>query len=182
MAGGVEGQQPGPLPPREGKGQQAFRQLTDRLLIGPHQICGEVFGLDAEIEQGAGSLHQGAAHQGTPRAVHGQGKLGGGGLGVQLPGAVHDEAAGTPLQQSGLQTQPGQHPLVLQILPRSVQGQGKQDPLPRPRGQLLRPSDHTDLPAGQRAAQHPVQAALPLPVLQGRYAYVQHHGITFLMN
>ena len=73
MAGGVEGQQAGPFPAREGECQEALRQFPDCLLIGPHQVRREILGLDTEVGQGAGGLHQGPAHQGAPRAVHSQG-------------------------------------------------------------------------------------------------------------
>lgn len=125
MAGGVEGQQVGPLPGGENKGLRLVGQLPGGGLIGPQQIGPQVFGLDAEVGQGAGGLHQRPAHQGAPRQVHGQGQLGRRGLGVELPRPIHNQAAGAALQQVCLPAQAGQHAEIFEVLPRLVQGQSE---------------------------------------------------------
>ena len=160
MAGGVEDQQLRPLLLGESEGVQTLDQLLCRRQIGPHQVGAQVFGLDAEVDQGAGGLHQGAAQQGTARPIHGQGQLRCRGFGVELPRAVHNQSTGAPFQQLGLPAQPGEHPVVLQILPRLVQGQGKQKPLPLELREVLGPADQPNLPAGQSLVQYPVQAGL----------------------
>ena len=125
MAGGVEGQQIGPLPGGEHEGLRLAGQFPGSRLIGPRQVGAQVFGLDAEVGQGAGGLHQGTAHQGASRLVHGQGQLGRRRLGVELPGPVHDQAAGAALQQICLPAQAGQHAEIFEVLPRLIQGQGE---------------------------------------------------------
>ena len=90
----------------------------------------QILGLDAEIFQRPGGLHQGPAHQRTPGLIHGKGQLGGGGLGEKLTGAVHQDTRRRPLQQRLVLTQAGKHLDILKIQPRLVQPHGKQQFLP----------------------------------------------------
>ena len=125
VAGGVEGQKPGADPGRKGEALHLVRQIPGGRLIGSLQIGAQILGLNAEIGQGAGGLHQGTAHQGTPRHVQCQGQLRRGGFGIQFPRSIHQQAASTSLQQARLLTQPAQHAEIFQILSRPVQGEGK---------------------------------------------------------
>ena len=99
MAGGVEDQQLRPLLLGESEGVQTLDQLLCRRQIGPHQVGAQVFGLDAEVGQGARPLHQRPPDEGASRHICGQGQLSGGGFGVQLSGAIHDQRGGASLQQ-----------------------------------------------------------------------------------
>ena len=125
MAGGVEGQEAGAFLLWEAGALQPLRQIPDGSLIGPHEGGSLDLGLDLEVGQGARPLHQGPADEGAARPVQGQGQLGGGRLGVQLPCPVHHQGGSAALQQPGLGPQPGQHPDVLRVDPPLPQGKGE---------------------------------------------------------
>ena len=179
VAGGVEHQQLGPNVAGKDLMLQPLGGVRYRGLIGSGQVGAQIFGLDAEVGQGAGGLHQGAAQQGAPGTVHGQSQLCRRGLGVELSGAVHNETAGAALQQFRLPAQPGEHPVILKILSGLVQRQGKQDTLALELREVLGAADKPDLPACQSTVQHPVQPSLVRRVGEGGIEYSQGHTLTF---
>lgn len=78
------------------------------------------------------------------------------------PGPSTISAAVHPSSRSGLPPQPGEHAVILQILSRPVQGQGKQDPVSRPQVQLLRGADGPPLPVRQGVGEDTGQADVRL--------------------
>ena len=182
VAGGVEDQQLRPLLLGESEGVQTLDQLLCRRQIGPHQVGAQVFGLDAEVGQGARPLHQRPPDEGASRHICGQGQLSGGGFGVQLSGAIHDQRGGASLQQVRLPPQPGEHAVILQILSRPVQGQGKQDPVSRPQVQLLRGADGPPLPVRQGVGEDTGQADVRLRPARVWMDQNDGHEITFFKS
>ena len=129
MAGGVEHQQLRAVLGQISGLLQPFCQLLGGSPVGSRQVRPQIIGLDLEVGQVSRPLHQGAAHKGTARQVGGQCQLGGGGLGVQVRGPVHDQPGSTARQQLRLPAHPGQHPDILQVHSLRPQRQGEEEPL-----------------------------------------------------
>ncbi len=116
-----------------GKVSSSSRWASSRAAaaIGLLQPAAQILGLDAQIHQISRPLHQGAAQESTAGQVSRQGQLGGGGLGVEGGGAVHDKPRHTALQQPRLPPQPLQHAHILKIDAQLPQREGKEELLSR---------------------------------------------------
>ena len=114
--GGVEGQDAArgrqSLP-----GEQALHQLRRGEAEGGGLVGALGLGLNPEVAQGAGGLHQGPAQEGAPGEIGREHQVPRHVLGVELPHAGDHQGGETALQQSAVQPEDGEHPVIGQVAP-----------------------------------------------------------------
>ena len=137
-------------------GCQPFYQLRNRRPEGRLLIHAAYLGLDTEIAQRSGGLHQGPAQKGAARLIGGKHHVPGHILGVKLPHACDNHSGHAAGKQAHIPPQPGEHVIVRFIAASLVQGHGKQE---APALQALQVSFRVgeDAAQGQQVREHFLQ-------------------------
>ena len=130
VAGGSDGRMEGQDPPgwrQRPPLLQTLEQLRDCHTESGGLIGAAQLGLDLEIAQGTGGLHQWPSQERAACQISGQYQVAGYVLGVQLADAGDNDCAGTAVQQLAVQPEEGEHPVIAEVAAARIQGYGKQE-------------------------------------------------------